>query len=162
MAHSLLLVVRNTQRLYCYHICLLRQIQSPWKKPQPGLHAVSRRLWIHYKLQEIFETHTGSIYFKKWQGLTIVIKGLGFNGKNLWCISISTPSLPFPPKGPRSIPSPTMSSSLPQHIEGALQLTFSLRTWRITNNCQTNKEKCSSFWETAKRLQYSLGNDSSF
>lgn len=129
MAHSLLLVVRNTQRLYCYHICLLRQIQSPWMMSQPGLRAVSCWLWIHYKLKEIFETHTGSIYLKKkkkWQGLAIVIKGLGFNGKNLWCISISTPSLPFPPKGPRSIPSPfpTMSSSLPQTHQGGTPTHF--------------------------------------
>lgn len=87
----------------------------------------------------IFETLTGSIHIlKQWQCLSIVIKRL--NGKNLWFLSISTPAytplLPFPPKGPKPIPSLTMSSSLtptntsegtpthffPSHVENNKQL----------------------------------------
>lgn len=78
------------------------------------------------------------------------------------------PPLPFPPKGPKSIPATAMSSSLTPtntqggRVGGAIQLTFSPHTQRKTNNCQTNKEKCSSFWETAKTLQYTRGTDVSF
>lgn len=84
------------------------------------------------------------------------------------------PPLPFPPKGPKSIPTTAMSSSLtPTNAQGwggwrwgwgrgAIQLTFSPHTQRKTNNCQTNKEKRSSFWGTAKTLQYTRGSDVSF
>lgn len=37
---SLLLVVRKTQMLYCYHICLLRQTLNPQQMSRPGLCAV--------------------------------------------------------------------------------------------------------------------------
>lgn len=84
------------------------------------------------------------------------MKGARLNGKNLWCISIFPPSL-FLPKDQSPFPlQPCHQASLPQMHGGggAIQLTFSPHTQRKTNNCQTNKEKCSSFWETAKTLQY--------
>lgn len=163
MAHSPLLVVKNTQRLYCYHIHLLRQTQSPWQMSLPGLCAVSSCSWIHSKLKEIiFETLTGSIYLKKWQGLAIVIKGSGLMAKTCGASVFQPPPSLFLPKDRGPFPLQPCHQASHKHVEGALRLTFSPLTWRITNNCQTNKEKCSSFWETAKRLQYVLGNDLSF
>lgn len=62
----------------------------------------------------------------------------------------------LPPRGPTGLFSlqPCHQASLPQTRRGGIPTHFfPPREWRITNNCQTNKEKCSSFWETAKRLQ---------
>lgn len=104
----------------------------------------------------------GAYILKKWQGLAIVIKGPGLMAKTCGASVFQPPPSLFLPKDRGPFPLQPCHQASHKHVEGALRLTFSPLTWRITNNCQTNKEKCSSFWETAKRLQYVLGNDLSF
>lgn len=72
------------------------------------------------------------------------------------------PSLPFPPKGPQHIPSLTMSSSLTPTNTSEGTPTHFFPSHMENNKQLPDKEIRSSFWETAKTLQYMLGNDQIF